>query len=56
MANVRLVIYFKDGSTIDRPMPEVQRFSVERAVLTVIHKNGTIGRYNMAEVLRVSIE
>jgi hypothetical protein len=56
MANVRLVIYFKDGSTIDRPMPEVQRFSVERAILTVIHKNGTIGRYNMADVLRVSIE
>lgn len=56
MANVRLVIYFKDGSTVDRPMTEVQRFSVERAVLTVIDKNGTIGRYNMTEVLRVSIE
>ena len=56
MSNVRLVIYFRDGSMIDRPMPEVQRFSVERAVLTVIHKNGTIGRYNMADVLRVSIE
>ena len=56
IANVRLVIYFKDGSKIDRPMPEVQRFSVERAVLTVIHKNGTIGRYSMADVLRVSIE
>ncbi len=56
MANVRLVVYFKDGSTIDRPMTEVLRFSVERAVLTVIAKNGTIGRYNMTEVTRVSIE
>lgn len=56
MANIRLVIYFKDGSTIERPMPEVQRFSVERAVLTVIHKNGSIGRYNMTDVVRVSIE
>lgn len=56
MANIRLVIYFKDGSMIDRPMPEVQRFSVERAILTVIHKNGTIGRYNMVDVLRVAIE
>lgn len=56
MANIRLVVYFKDGSTIDRPMNEVLRFSVERAVLTVISKNGTIGRYNMSEVARVSIE
>lgn len=56
MTNIRLVIYFKDGSTIERPMPEVQRFSIERAVLTVIHKNGSIGRYNMIDVLRVSIE
>jgi hypothetical protein len=56
MENVRLVIYFKDGSTIDRPMNDVQRFAVERAILTVIHKNGSIGRYNMVDVLRVSIE
>lgn len=56
MAGINLVIYFKDGSRVDRPMTEVQRFSVERAVLTVISKNGTIGRYNMTEVSRVSIE
>ena len=56
MANINLVIYFKDGSRIDRPMTEVLRFSVERAILTVISKNGSIGRYNMIEVARVSIE
>lgn len=56
MANVNLVIYFKDGSRIDRPMTEVLRFSVERAILTVISKNGTIGRYKMLDVSRVSIE
>ena len=56
MANIRLVITFKDGSTVERPMSEVMRFSVERAVLTVINKNGTIGRYQMTEVARVSIE
>ena len=56
MVGINLVIYFKDGSRIDRPMTEVLRFSVERAVLTVISKNGTIGRYNMTEVSRVSIE
>lgn len=56
MAGINLVIYFKDGSQVNRPMTEVLRFSVERAILTVISKNGTIGRYNMTEVSRVSIE
>lgn len=56
MANIRLVVYFKDGSTMERPMTEVMRFSVERAIVTVISKNGTIARYNMTEVSRVSIE
>jgi hypothetical protein len=56
MENIRLVIYFKDGSTIERPMTEVFKFSVERATLTVISKDGSIGRYKMVEVTRVSIE
>ena len=56
MAGINLVIHFKDGSRIDRPMTDVLRFAVERAVLTVISKNGTIGRYNMIDVSRVSIE
>jgi len=56
MANVRLVIYFKDGGTIERPMTDVFKFSIERALLTVISKDGTIGRYKMLEVSRVSIE
>jgi hypothetical protein len=56
MANVRLVIRFKDGSSIERPMTEVFKFTVERAMLTVISKDGTIGRYRMAEVAGVTIE
>jgi len=56
MENVRLVIRFKNGSVIERPMTEVTRFSVERATLTVISKNGTTGRYSMIEVASVSIE
>lgn len=56
MANIRLVIRFKDGSVIERPMTEVSRFTVERAVLTVISKDGTIGRYKMIEVAGVTIE
>lgn len=56
MANIRLVIRFKDGSVIERPMTEVFRFSVERAILTVISKEGTIGRYKMTDILSVTIE
>lgn len=56
MANVRLVIRFKDGSTIERPMTEVFKFTVERAVLTVISKDGSIGRYQMVDVAGVTIE
>jgi len=50
------VIRFKNGSVIERPMTEITRFSVERATLTVISKNGTTGRYSMIEVASVSIE
>lgn len=56
MANIRLVIRFKDGSVIERPMTEVFRFSVERAILTVISKEGTIGHYKMTDILGVTIE
>lgn len=56
LAGVRLVISFKNGGMIERPMNEVLRFSVERAILTVISKNGTIGRYKMTDVAKVSIE
>jgi hypothetical protein len=56
MANVRLVIRFKDGGVIERPMTEVSRFSVERATLTVVSKDGTTGRYSMLDVAGVTIE
>lgn len=56
MANVQLVIRFKDGSTIERPMNDVFKFTVERAILTVISKDGTIGRYRMIEIAGVTIE
>ncbi|HEX6278692.1 MAG TPA: hypothetical protein VFZ49_01635 [Pyrinomonadaceae bacterium] len=56
MAGIRLVVYFKDGSTIERPMTEVQRFAVEKAVLTIISRDGSVGRYQMIDIQRVSIE
>lgn len=56
LRNIRLIIRFRDGSVIERPLPEVLRFSVERGVLTVIMRNGAIGRYSMLDVANVTIE
>jgi hypothetical protein len=56
LENVKLVILFKDGGRIERPMNEVLRFSVDNGVLTVISKNGSIGRYSILDVTKVSIE
>lgn len=56
MENFGLVIIFKDGSKISRPMTEVLRFTIDRGVLTVIGKDGRIGRYSMRDVERVGIE
>ncbi|MEJ7846824.1 MAG: hypothetical protein WKF92_01910 [Pyrinomonadaceae bacterium] len=56
LANIRLVILFKNGSVIERPMNEVFRFSVDKGVLTVTSKNGSIGRYPLLDVTKVTIE
>ncbi len=56
LASIRLVILFKDGRMIERPMNEVFRFSVDKGVLTVTSKNGSIGRYPLLDVTKVTIE
>jgi hypothetical protein len=56
LEKVNLVILFKDGTTIQRPMSEVLRFTVDKGVLTVISKDGSIGRYSILDVSRVTIE
>ena len=56
MANINLVISFKDGSTLKRPMSEVERFSVDKGILTVVAKDGRVGLYSIFDVLKVTIE
>lgn len=53
---IRLVIEFKDGKLIERPMNEVLKFSVDKGVLTVISKDGRIGRYSILDVGKVTIQ
>lgn len=56
LEKVNLVIQFKDGARIERPMSEVLRFTVDKGILTVVSKDGSIGRYSILDVLRVTIE
>ena len=56
LANIKLVVVFKDGTVIERPMTEISRFSFDNGRLTVIEKNGTITRYLMATIAKVTIE
>lgn len=56
LASIRLVVSFKDGRTIERPMSEVLRFNVDKGQLTIISKDGGIGRYSLLDVARITIE
>ncbi|HEV8591024.1 MAG TPA: hypothetical protein VGQ55_02900 [Pyrinomonadaceae bacterium] len=56
LENVQLVIEFKDGRSIKRPMSEVFRFTIDKGTLTVISKDGSIGRYSLLDVASVTIK
>jgi hypothetical protein len=56
MAAFSLIIVFRDGSRIERPMTEVSRFAVDKGVLTVVIKGGQTGRYSMADVVSVTVQ
>ena len=56
LENIRLVVIFKDGTKIERPMSEVLKINVDKGILTVIAKDGTIGRYSILDVAKMTIE
>lgn len=56
LASIRLVIAFKDGKTLEKSMSEVFKFSVDKGILTVILKDGSISRYPIVDVAKVTIE
>jgi hypothetical protein len=56
LAKIHLVVLFKDGTSIERPMNEVLKFSVDKGVLTVLTTDGETVRYSILEVAKVSIE
>ena len=56
LASIRLVIKMKDGTLIEKPMSEVLKFSVDKGILTVISKSGTISKFSILDVSKVTIE
>lgn len=55
-ASIRLIVQLKTGEVIERPMSEVQRFSVDKGILVVIAKDGKVNRYSILNVAKVTIE
>lgn len=56
LASIRLVVAFKDGKLLEKSMSEVFKFSVDKGILTVILKDGSITRYPIIDVAKVTIE
>lgn len=56
LENIRLIVEFKDGTKIERPMSEILKVGVDKGILTVIAKDGTIGRYSILDVAKMTIE
>jgi len=56
LTNIRLVVDFKDGRKIERPMSEILKFGVDKGILTIIAKDGSIGRYSILDILKITVE
>lgn len=56
LASINLVIQFKDGSSFEKKMSEVFKFSVDKGIMTVILKDGTITKYPILDIAKVTIE
>ena len=56
LASINLVIQFKDGNSLEKKMSEVFKFSVDKGILTVILKDGSINKYPIINVAKVTIE
>ncbi len=52
----RLIVLFADGTKYEKSMKDILKFSIERETLTIITKSGSISRYLISDVLKISIE
>lgn len=56
LENIKLTVVFKDGTKIERPMSEILNVNVDKGVLTIIEKDGTIGRYSLLDIVEFTIK
>ncbi|HEX8251405.1 MAG TPA: hypothetical protein VF599_24745 [Pyrinomonadaceae bacterium] len=57
LAGVRLIVLFKDGASLERPMSEVSRVNVDnKGMLTIVLKDGKIERHSILDVAKMTIE
>jgi hypothetical protein len=56
LENVQLVVEFKDGRKIERPMNDVVRFGVDKGFLTIVNKDGSIGRFSILEISKIAVQ
>jgi hypothetical protein len=56
LKSIFLLIEFKNGGKIERPMSEVLRMTVDKGILTVISRDGTIGRYSIFDIVKTTIQ
>jgi hypothetical protein len=56
LENIQLIVIFKGGRKIERPMSEILKFGVDKGILTIIAKDGSIGRYSILDVAKITVE
>lgn len=56
LENIKLIVIFKNGTKIERPMSEILRVNVVKGILTIIHKDGSEGRYSILDVAEMTIK
>lgn len=56
LAKIELVVKFKDGKTLKRPLSKVFSFNVNQGILTIILYDGSVSRYSFLDIEKISIE
>lgn len=56
LEDIRLIVIFTNGTKIERPISQILRFGVDQGILTIITKEGKIGRYSILDVVKMTVE
>lgn len=56
LANISLLVKFKNGTKFKRSMDKITWFNVDKGILTIITNDGTILKFSMLEVEKMTFE